>query len=149
MTALARQLQARGHEVVFLYSSEAAGLPCVPVDEKDQVHESIPEISKMQGDEALQFAAHVMMGQSESILKSLPDVVSCKRRRRPAHRYRSFYVELAAMQLGMPYLHVAGAVHFDYSGYTPLCTYGRPHQTTPEAFARNREDVAKFVKYPG
>ena len=26
MTALARQLQARHHDVVFLYSSEAAGL---------------------------------------------------------------------------------------------------------------------------
>jgi zeaxanthin glucosyltransferase len=76
LTTLARHLQARGHEVVFLYSSEAAGLPCVPVDEKDQVHESIPEISKMQGDKALQFAAQVMMGQSESILKSLPDVVT-------------------------------------------------------------------------
>src|ERR1700736_773503 len=37
-------------------------------------------------------------------------------------------------------------MHFDYSGYTPLCLYGRPHQTTPEALARNREDVAKFVK---
>jgi MGT family glycosyltransferase len=37
-------------------------------------------------------------------------------------------------------------MHFDYSGYTPLCVYGRPHQTTPEARARNRADVAKFVK---
>src|SRR5260221_7227772 len=50
------------------------------------------------------------------------------------------------MQLGMPYLHVANAIHFDYSGYTPLCLYCRPHQTNPEALARNREDVAKFVQ---
>ena len=145
LTTLARHLQARGHEVVFLYSSEAAGLPCVPVDEKDQVHESIPEISKMQGDEALQFAAQVMMGQSESILKSLPDVVAANGVDALLIDTVSFYVELGAMQLGMPYLHVAGAVHFDYSGHTPLCAYGRPHHTTPEAFARNREDVAKFV----
>jgi UDP:flavonoid glycosyltransferase YjiC (YdhE family) len=34
MTALARQLQARHHDVVFLYSSEAAGLPFVPSDER-------------------------------------------------------------------------------------------------------------------
>ena len=33
MTALARQLQARNHEVVFLYSSGAAGLPFVPSPE--------------------------------------------------------------------------------------------------------------------
>jgi UDP:flavonoid glycosyltransferase YjiC (YdhE family) len=32
MTALARQLQARNHEVIFLYSSDAAGLPVFPVE---------------------------------------------------------------------------------------------------------------------
>jgi zeaxanthin glucosyltransferase len=146
MTALARQLQARNHDVVFLYSSEAAGLPCVPADEDDQVNESIPEISKMQGDDALQFAAHVLMGQTESILQSLPDVVQKSGVDALLIDTVQIYAELGAMQLGMPYLHVANAIHFDYSGYTPLCLYGRPHQTTPEAFARNREDVAKFVK---
>ena len=35
MTALARQLQARNHDVVFLYSSGAAGLPFVPGPDKD------------------------------------------------------------------------------------------------------------------
>jgi zeaxanthin glucosyltransferase len=146
MTALARQLQARNHDVVFLYSSEAAGLPCVPADEDDQVNESIPEISKMQGDEALQFAAHVIMGQSESILKSLPDVVQKTGVDALLIDTVQLYAELGAMQLDMPYLHVANATHFDYSGHTPLCLYGRPHQTTPEALARNREDVAKFGK---
>src|SRR5258708_27828591 len=75
MTTLARQLHARNHDVVFLYSSEAAGLPCIPADEQDHVHENMPEISKMEGDETFQFASHVMLCQSESILKSLPDVV--------------------------------------------------------------------------
>jgi len=45
----------------------------------------------------------------------------------------------------MPYVHVANAVHFDYSGYTPLCLYGWRHETTPAALARNREGVAKAV----
>jgi zeaxanthin glucosyltransferase len=35
MTALARHLQARNHEVVFLDSPSAGGLPCVPGDEKE------------------------------------------------------------------------------------------------------------------
>ena len=30
MTALARTLQARGHDVIFLYSRGGAGLPFVP-----------------------------------------------------------------------------------------------------------------------
>ena len=41
------------------------------------------------------------------------------------------------------------ALHFDYSGYTPLCLYGWPHQTTPAALARNREGVAKWANMLG
>jgi MGT family glycosyltransferase len=36
-------------------------------------------------------------------------------------------------------------VHHDYSGYTPLCLYAWPHETTPAALARNREGVAKWA----
>jgi zeaxanthin glucosyltransferase len=57
-----------------------------------------------------------------------------------------FYAELGAMQLGMPYIHVSNALHHDFSGYTPICLYNWPHQTTPSALARNREGVAKFAK---
>jgi zeaxanthin glucosyltransferase len=45
----------------------------------------------------------------------------------------------------MPYIQVAAAVHFDFSGYTPLCLYGWPHQTTPAPLARNREGVTNLV----
>jgi len=45
----------------------------------------------------------------------------------------------------MPYVHVSTGVHHDYSGYTPLCLYGWPHETTPAALARNREGVAKWA----
>jgi zeaxanthin glucosyltransferase len=48
--------------------------------------------------------------------------------------------------LCMPYLQVAAAVYFDFSGYTPLSLYGWPHQTTPAALARNREGVVNFIK---
>lgn len=146
MTTLARQLQARNHDVVFLYSSEAAGLPCVPVDEKDQVNENIPEISRMQGDEALQLGSHVLSRQSESILRTLPEVVHKTGVDALLIDTVQFYAELGAIQLGLPYLHVANAIHFDHSGHTPMCLYGRSHQNTPEAFARNREDVAKFTQ---
>jgi hypothetical protein len=55
MTALARHLQARNHDVVSLYSSGAAGLPFVPGPEKDHVNESVFEVSRMQGDDVLEF----------------------------------------------------------------------------------------------
>jgi len=146
MTALARQLQERGHDVVFLYSSSASGLPCVPGPEKDQINESRPEISKLQGEDALKLGVRLMMSQTEGILKSLPAIVQANRVDALVIDTVHFYAELGAMQLGMPYIHVPAAMHKDYTGNTPLCYYDWPHQTTPSALARNREGVAKFVK---
>jgi zeaxanthin glucosyltransferase len=146
MTALARQLQGRGHDVVFLYSSGAAGLPFVPGPEKDHINESRPEVSALLGEDALKFAMSMLMTQSEAILKSLPATLEATGVDALLLDVGQFYAELAAMQLGMPYIHVSAALHLDYSGYTPLCLYGWPHQTTPAALARNREGVAKFVK---
>jgi hypothetical protein len=57
-----------------------------------------------------------------------------------------FYAELGAIKLGIPYLHISAAMHFDYTGYTPLSLYNWSHETTPQALARNREGVARFVK---
>ena len=146
MTALARQLQARNHDVVFLYSSEAAGLPFVPGNEKDRYNESRREVSKMQGEDALQFSVRVLLGRTEAILKSLPAVVQANGVDALVIDTIQFYAELGAMQLGMPYIHVSNALHLDFSGYTPLSLYDWPHQTTPSALARNREGVAKFAK---
>jgi MGT family glycosyltransferase len=50
------------------------------------------------------------------------------------------------MSLGLPYVHVSSALYLDYSGDTPLCIYGWPHETTPAALARNRKGVADFTR---
>src|ERR1700736_26890 len=145
MTALARQLQGRNHEVVFLYSSSANGLPCVPGDDKDPVNESRPEMSKLQGEDALGFAVGLLVQRTEAMLKSMPAMLEATAVDAliidPIH----FYAELAPMNLGIPYIHVGGAIPCDDSGYTPLCIYGDPLQTTPAAIARNRKGVAKFA----
>jgi zeaxanthin glucosyltransferase len=146
MTALARRLQARHHEVVFLYASDAAGLPVVDIDERDDFNESRPEVSKMQGEEALQFSLGMVMARTETILKSLPAIVASSGVDALVLDTVQFYAELGAIQLGIPYIHVSAAVYFDYSGHTPLCLYGWPHQTSPAALARNREGVAKVVR---
>jgi MGT family glycosyltransferase len=57
-----------------------------------------------------------------------------------------FYTELVPMGLGMPYAHIANALHFDYSGYTPLCFYDWPHENTPAALARNQKGVESFLE---
>ena len=134
MTALARQLQARNHEVVFLYSSGAGGLPFAPAPEKDHINENRPEVSKMQGQDALQFSVRTVLAQTEAILKSLPSVVQANGIDALIIDNVQFYAELGAMQLGIPYVHVANGLHWDYSGHTPLCLYGWPHETTLGCF---------------
>ena len=70
MTALARHLQARNHEVVFLFSAEANGLPFVPGPEKDHINENRSEQSKRHGEDALRFGVRQVLSQTETILKS-------------------------------------------------------------------------------
>jgi zeaxanthin glucosyltransferase len=149
MTALARQLQGRGHDVVFLYSSGAAGLPFVPGPEKEPFSESTPEVSKLHGDDALEFGCRLVLDQTETILDSLAAMVEANDIDALLLDTVQFYAELGAMQLGLPYIHVSGALHLDYTGYTPLGIYGWPHRTTPQALARNREGVTNFVKLLG
>jgi zeaxanthin glucosyltransferase len=145
MSSLALQLQARNHEVVFLYSSGAAGLPFVRGPEKDHINEKLPEMSKKEGQDALQFSIRAVLTQTEAILKSLPAIVQANGIDALIIDIVQFYAELGALQLGMPYVHVSTGVHHDYSGYTPLCLYGWHHETTPAALARNREGVAKWA----
>ena len=57
-----------------------------------------------------------------------------------------FFAELGAIKLGVPYVSVAVALYLDYSGQTPGCCYGWPHETTPEALARNRRGVADLTR---
>jgi MGT family glycosyltransferase len=146
MTALARQLQARNHEVVFLYLPEAAGLPFVPGPENDQFLAKRREVSKMQGDDALEFSLGALMAQTELILKSLPAMVEENGVDALIIDNIQFYAELGAMHLGLPYIQVAPALHFDFSGYTPLSIYGWPHETTAEALDRNHEGLARFTR---
>jgi zeaxanthin glucosyltransferase len=146
MTTLARHLQNRGHEVVFLYTTSAAGLPFIRGDEKDYFNENRPQVSKMQGEDALQFSVRMVLDQTEMILKTLPAIVQENGIEALLIDAVQFYAELGAMELGVPYIHVSNALHFDFSGYTPLSFYDWPHQTSPAALARNREGVTKFAK---
>ena len=146
MTTLARKLQARNHKVVFLYQSEAAGLPCVPGPENDQFLGRRREVSKMQGDAALEFSIGAIMAQTEMILESLPAMVEESGVDALIIDNVQFYAELGAKHLGLPYIQVAAALHFDFSGYTPLSIYGWPHETTAEALDRNHEGITRFTR---
>jgi len=147
MTALARQLQARDHDVVFLYSSRANGLPCIPGDKRDDMNANRLEMSKLEGNDALALYCSIAAKETEAIFKSLPRMLEETGVEALVLDPIQFFVELAAMKMRIPYVTVATALYIDFSGYTPPGILGWRHETTPEALARNLEAATKAVRF--
>ena len=156
MTTLARKLQSRGHHVVFISLPDgeaavrAAGLAFLPCGIKEYPLGSLKErlrwLSKLQGEEALQATLQNVAVRTDAMLNSLPAILTAAEVDAVVVDTVLIYTELAPMSLGMPYAHVANALHFDYSGATPLCFYDCPHQATPAAWTRNLKGVKLFFE---
>jgi len=146
MSALARQLQARDHEVVFLYSPSANGLPCIQGEKRDDMSANRPEIAKLEGMSALEFYCGIAAKETEAIFRSLPRMLEKTGVEALVLDPIQFFVELAAMKSRIPYVTVATALYLDFSGYTPHGIFDWPHETTPEALARNLEAATKAAK---
>ena len=157
MTALARELRSRQHDVVFIslldtepFVSRIAKLPFLPCCEKDLPSGAIKEVARQislrQGHEALEFTLRSIASMTDSLLDSLPGILEKAEIDALVLDTYHFYMELVPIRLGMPYAHLSNALHFDYSGYTPLCIYDWPHECTSEALTRNRRGVASFME---
>jgi zeaxanthin glucosyltransferase len=159
MTTLARELQSRNHDVVFISLPDgepavrAAGLTFLPCGAKEfpagSLKERFRRLSKLQGEEALRAMLQNAADRTEAMLNSLPTTLAAAAVDAVVLDTVLFYTELVPISLGIPYAHVANALHFDYSGYTPLCFYDWPHETTPAALARNRKGVETFLEMLG
>jgi len=104
------------------------------------------QLSKLQGEDGVRFTIEALGHMMEAVLSSLPAALATTGADAVVLDTYQYYVELIPMSLGLPYVHVSNALHFDYSGYTPLCFYDWPHETTPAALARNREGVANIAR---
>jgi MGT family glycosyltransferase len=156
-TALARQVQSRNHEVVLisLPSAEphvrAAGLAFLPYCEEaffaaGSGNEMRRRLSVAEGEDGVRLIIEAVGHMMEAALTSLPAALATARADAVVLDTSQFHVELIPISLGLPYVHVSNALHFDYSGYTPLCVYHWPHETTPSALTRNRKGVANLVR---
>jgi zeaxanthin glucosyltransferase len=155
-TALARQLQSRNHDVIVISLPDAepyvraAGLEFLPYCENvyspNSTNEVRRQMSKLQGKDALRFTIEALGGLMEVTLNSLPAKLAAAGVDAVILDTYQFYVELIPMSFGLPYVHVSNALHFDYSGYTPLCVYDWSHEPTPAALARNRKGVADLTQ---
>jgi MGT family glycosyltransferase len=60
-----------------------------------------------------------------------------------------YFIEIVPIHLRMPYVRIWSVLHLDSSGATPLSLYGWPHETTPEALARNVAGLQTFGELRG
>jgi len=157
MTALARKLQSRGHDVVFISLAdvapfvEAAGLPFVPCLEAaypaGALAKLVRRLSELSDEEALHFTVNAMMkGYTASLFESLPDALSKAGVDGLVLDQYQPYVELIPMHLRMPFVQVSNALHVDYTGRTPVCFVDWPFETGVDALARNMEAVRRARK---
>jgi hypothetical protein len=105
-------------------SVRAAGLTFLPCAAKEFPAGSLKErlrwLSKLQGEEALRAMLQNAADRTEAMLNSLPATLAAAAVDAVVLDTVLFYTELVPISLGIPYAHVANALHFDYSGYTPL-----------------------------
>jgi zeaxanthin glucosyltransferase len=152
MTALARKLQARGNDVVFISVPDAeavllaAGLQFVPFCEQEYPVGTIAQewsaVSKLHGFDVVRHSVSEMMPRLiKAALDHLPGKIAEAGVEALVIDTIYFYTELVAMQLGIPYVHVWNVLPLDFSGATPAPFFGWPHQNTPEALARNIEGL--------
>jgi MGT family glycosyltransferase len=148
MTSLARKLQARGHDVVFISvldaepALRAANLKFVPFCEQEYPTGSITQewssVAKMQGQELLRHSSRELMsGLTKATLDHLPEAIAEAGVEALVLDKVYFYIELVAMGLGIPYIHIWNVLHIDFSGFTPPSLVGFPHEITREAVERN------------
>jgi MGT family glycosyltransferase len=154
MTTLARKLQSRGHDVVFISLAdvapfvEAAGLPFVPCSEAaypaGSLGKLVRRLSELSGEDALHFTVNAMMkGYTASLFESLPDTLSKAGVDGIVLDQYQPYVELIPMHLRIPFVHVSNALHVDYTGRTPICFVDWPYQTGVDALPKNIEGVRR------
>jgi zeaxanthin glucosyltransferase len=148
MTALARKLQSIGREIVYIgvpdveSTVRAADLEFVPFCESEYpagtVGKTWSAVAKLHGLDAMRYTSRKLTpGLVKAALEHLPGkIAECGVDALVLDTtYR--FLELVPMSLGLPYVQVWNVLHYDVSGSTPLMLYSWPHETTPEALARN------------
>jgi zeaxanthin glucosyltransferase len=150
MTALARKLESRGNEVVFMGVPDvepivrAANLNFVPYGETEYTLGSIAKgygrVAKLHGLDVVRYSLRELSpGLLRAGLEHLPQKLAETGVEALVLDTIYFLLELVPMRMGMPYAQIWNVLHLDFSGMTPSFLFSWPHMTTPEAVARNVE----------
>jgi MGT family glycosyltransferase len=158
MIALARKLESRGNEVVFFGVPDvepfvrAANLTFVPFCEDEYPPGAMAKVwgpvSKLHGEAAMLYSFRTAnLGLLKAALDHLPQKLQESGVEAMVIDTIHSFVELVPMSMGMPFVHIWSILHIDFTGATPACSFSWPHETTPEALARNREGLKTLGSY--
>jgi len=161
MTALARKLQSRGHEVVFIGVPDiepvvrAADLDFVPFCENEyppgSVAKSWGAVANLHGLDVVRYTARELTpGLVKAALEHLPGKIAETGVNALILDTAYRVLELVPMHLRLPYVQIWNILHFDFSGSTPLALYSWPHETNPEGLARNIAglEIVRAIRKP-
>jgi zeaxanthin glucosyltransferase len=155
MTALARKLQSRGHEVVFIGVPDiepvvrGADLDFVPFCENEYPPGSMAKtwggVAKLQGLDVARYTTRELTpGLIKAALEHLPGKITETGVNALILDTVYRLIEIVPMHLRLPYVQIWNVLHYDSSGSTPLALYSWPHETSDEALARNVDGLKIF-----
>src|SRR5258708_1116787 len=158
MTALARKLQSRGREVVFIGVPDiepvvrAADLDFVSFCESEYPPGSIAKrwgrVANLRGLDVVRYTVRELTpGLIKAAFEHLPEKIADTGVNALILDTAYRFVEIVPMHLRLPYVQIWNILHYDSSGSTPVALYSWPHETTPEALARNVEGLQIFREY--
>jgi zeaxanthin glucosyltransferase len=157
MSAIARRLKSRGHDVVLISLPDAeplvrpSQLPFVPYCEKEyplgSTHKIVKQLGKLQGQEAVAFTQKAVADLLEAGFRNLAQTLRKTGSSAVVLDTVQTVLGLVPMHLDMPYVHVSNSLHLDFSGHTPINIFDWPHDTKPETLARNKEGVRQYLRW--
>ncbi|HTV07579.1 MAG TPA: nucleotide disphospho-sugar-binding domain-containing protein [Candidatus Aquilonibacter sp.] len=156
MTALARRLQTRGHDVVCFGVPDAAkGVAAAGLPFESFCEQQFPlgymavmseKLSKLAGDEAVAFTFQWIGDTCRAELDETPGLLERIKVDGLVLDRIAGGVCCVAIAKGVPYVHISCTPLIDYSGVTPPWMFPWPHEDSEAARERNRQGVAGFRK---
>jgi zeaxanthin glucosyltransferase len=155
MTTLARKVRERGHEVFFLALPDAepmvraAGLEFYPYGDAlfpvGEMPRRLHILSQLSGIRGIQFTLSMFKDYVRAAFDDSERAIRDSRADALVLDATSRGLNLVAMRLKVPFIQVSNAMHFDFSGRTPLCLVGSPYRPRPLAFIRNLLTAKGFL----
>jgi MGT family glycosyltransferase len=156
MTALARRLQSRGHDVVCFgipdcaRGVEAAGLPFETIGEgafpPGSIDALTAEVGKLSGMDVLKPVAAWYRKSAVAEMEETPALLERLPMDGLVVDYVCNGVGAVAMATNTPFVNVACTPLIDTSGVAPLCAFPWPHEDSEAARVRNRIGVAGYLQ---